>query len=209
MKKSLIGGILAVASITTLTACGTSTGTASTPSGGASPAASVPVLRANDATCGSRLELRTGDGKVYALMLDGERDFRVLDITEESQRPGGGCSLGRTVPDAPKSEDSTGAQSARIRSGWDTQLNRCSQYTVIDGRRWILDDPNAAGYLAHGGHGRIVAGDPRCGGELPMQPYGGAACPDHGPGWRYGWDAAVGQCVANVAPERQGEPQGR
>lgn len=207
MKKSLIGaGILAVASTLALTACGTSTGTASAPSGGASPAASTPVLRANDSACGSRLEL-AADDRVFAVYLDSERDYRLVDITAD--RRDTGCSLGHDVPDAPKSEDSTGAQSARIRSGWDTQLNRCSQYTVIDGRRWILDDPGAAGYLAHGGHGRILAGDVRCGGELPMQPYGGAACPDHGPGWRYSWDAVVGQCVANAAPERQGEPQGR
>lgn len=210
MNTKLIGaGILAVASTLMLTACGTSTGTASAPSSGAAPAASTPVLRSDDGACGSRLELRTGDGKVYALMLDGENDFRVIDITDDAKKDRGGCSLGRGIPGATRTEDSTGAWSARVRSGWDTQLNRCSQYTVIDGRRWILDDPGAAGYLAHGGHGRILAGDPRCGGELPMQPYGGAQCPDLGHGWRYEWDATRGACVANSPAENRGEPQGR
>lgn len=169
-----------------------------------------PTLRSNDATCGSRLELHAADGKVYALMLDGPNDFRVLDVTAAAKVPSGGCSLGRDIPGGPKTEDSTGASSAQIRSGWDTQLNRCSKFVTIDGRRWILDDPSFAefGYLAHGGYGRILAGDTRCGGELPMQPYGGAQCPDHGPGWHYEWDAVRGECVANAPAENRGEPQG-
>lgn len=168
-----------------------------------------PKLRSNDATCGSRLELHA-DGKVYSLMLDGERDFRVVDITEESKQARGGCATGVQLPGAPRTEDSTGAWSAQIRSGWDTQLNRCSKFVTIDGRRWILDDPQFAelGYLAHGGHGRILAGDARCGGDLPMQPFGGAQCPDHGNGWRYEWDAVRGECVRDSPTENRGEPQG-
>lgn len=169
----------------------------------------LPTLRSNDLTCGSRLELHTGDGKVYALMLDGPNDFRVLDVTAAAKEPSGGCSLVQ-MPGTPKTEDSTGASSAQIRSGWDTQLNRCSRYVTIDGRRWVLDDPQFAeiGYLAHGGYGRILAGDARCGGELPMQPYGGAQCPDHGNGWRYQWDAVRGECVRDAPTENRGEPQG-
>ncbi|WP_100492751.1 hypothetical protein [Mycobacteroides abscessus] len=168
-----------------------------------------PTLRSNDGTCGSRLELHSGD-KVFALMLDGPNDFRVLDVTVAAKVPSGGCSLGRDIPGGPKTEDSTGASSAQIRSGWDTQLNRCSRYVTIDGRRWVLDDPQFTelGYLAHGGYGRILAGDARCGGELPMQPYGGAQCPDHGNGWRYAWDAVRGECVRDSPAENRGEPQG-
>lgn len=167
----------------------------------------LPALRSNDGTCGSRLDLYA-DGKVYALMLDGERDFRVLDITEESKEPGGGCSLGMQLPDSPKTEDSTGARSAKVLTGWDTQDNRCARFTVIDGRRWILDAAETGGaYLAHGS-GRILAGDARCGGELPMQPWGGASCPNHGAGWVYEWDAARGECVLNAPAENRGAPQG-
>ncbi|MBE5469579.1 hypothetical protein [Mycobacteroides abscessus] len=170
-------------------------------------APALPVLRSNDGTCGSRLELHA-NGKLYALMLDGENDFRVLDITEESKRPGGGCSLGMQFPDGPRTEDSTGAQSAKVLTGWDTQDNRCTRFTVIDGRRWILDAAQAGGtYLAHGG-GRILAGDARCGGELPMQPWGGASCPNHGAGWVYEWDATRGECVLNAPAENRGAPQG-
>lgn len=171
-------------------------------------ASALPVLRSNDGTCGSRLELYV-DGRVYALMLDGERDYRVLDITEKSQHPGGGCSIGMQFPDSPKTEDSTGAWSAKVRTGWDTQDNRCAKFVTIDGRRWILDAAETGGaYLAHGGSGRILAGDARCGGELPMQPWGGASCPDHGSGWVYQWDAALGQCVRDAPVERRGEAQG-
>ncbi|NOR99721.1 hypothetical protein [Mycobacteroides abscessus] len=168
-----------------------------------------PTLRSNDATCGSRLELHSGD-KVYALMLDGPNEFRVLDVTAAAKVPSGGCSLGRDIPGGPKTEDSTGASSAQIRSGWDTHLNRCSRYVTIDGRRWLLDDPQFTeiGYLAHGGYGRLLAGDARCGGDLPMQPYGGAQCPDPGYGWHYAWDAVRGECVQDSPAENRGEPQG-
>ncbi|MBN7296651.1 hypothetical protein [Mycobacteroides abscessus] len=167
----------------------------------------LPVLRSNDGTCGSRLDLYA-DGKVYALMLDGERDFRVLDITEESKEPGGGCSLGMQFPDGPRTEDSTGARSAKVLTGWDTQDNRCAKFVTIDGRRWILDAAEAGGtYLAHGS-GRILAGDPRCGGELPMQPWGGASCPNHGASWVYQWDAARGECVRDAPADHRGEAQG-
>lgn len=168
----------------------------------------APVLRSNDGTCGSRLDLYA-DGRVYALMLDGERDFRVLDITEESKRPGGGCSLGMQFPDGPRTEDSTGARSAKVLTGWDTQANRCAKFVTIDGRRWILDGAETGGaYLAHGGSGRILAGDARCGGELPMQPWGGASCPNHGESWVYQWDAVRGECVLNAPAENRGAPQG-
>lgn len=167
----------------------------------------LPVLRSNDGTCGSRLELHA-DGRVYALMLDGENDFRVLDITAEASKPGGGCSLGWVFPDSPRTEDSTGAESAKIRTGWDTQTNRCAKFVTIDGRRWVLDAAETGGaYLAHGG-GRILAGDSRCGGELPMQPWGGAGCQDHGAGWVYEWDAVLGQCAREVPDAHRGEPQG-
>lgn len=171
-------------------------------------APALPVLRSNDRTCGSRLELHT-DGHVYALMLDGESSFRVLDISEESKHPGGGCSIGMQFPDSPKTEDSTGARSAKVLTGWDTQDNRCAKFVTIDGRRWILDAAETGGtYLAHGGNGRILAGDARCGGELPMQPWGGASCPNHGESWAYQWDAARGECVLNAPADHRGAPQG-
>lgn len=181
---------------------------AAAPAAAPATAPALPVLRSNDGTCGSRLELHA-DGKVYALMLDGENDFRVVDVTEQSKEPSGGCSLGMQLPDSPKTEDSTGAQSAEIRTGWDTQDHRCARFTVIDGRRWILDAAETGGtYLAHGGSGRILAGDPRCGGEVPMQPWGGASCPNHGAGWVYQWDATRGECVLNAPAENRGAPQG-
>lgn len=172
-------------------------------------APTLPVLRSNDGTCGSRLDLYA-DGRVYALMLDGERDFRVLDITEEAKEPGGGCSLGMQFPDGPRTEDSTGARSAKVLTGWDTQANRCAKFVTIDGRRWILDGADAGGaYLAYGGSGRILAGDARCGGEVPMQPWGGAGCRDHGAGWVYQWDAVLGQCAREVPDAHRGQPQGQ
>lgn len=127
-----------------------------------------PTLVSSDGTCGSRLELRTG-GKVFALMLDGPNAFRVLDVTAEAKKDHGGCVIGLSIPGAPKTQDSTGVNAAIIRTGWDTKLNQCSQYVTIDGRRWVLGEP-ASGYLASGNGGRILAGDPRCGGGLPMQP---------------------------------------
>lgn len=171
-------------------------------------APTLPTLRSNDGVCGSRLELHS-DGRVYALFLDGESDFRVLDITVEASKPGGGCSLGWVFPDSPRTEDSTGAESARVRTGWDTQTSRCAKFVTIDGRRWIIDAAETGGaYLAHGG-GRILAGDPRCGGEVPMQPWGGAGCQDHGAGWVYQWDAVLGQCAREVPDAHRGQPQGQ
>jgi hypothetical protein len=143
-------------------------------------------LRSNDGVCGSRLELWDND-KIYSLLLDGPDNFRVLDITEQSKHASGGCSIGFKIPGYPPTEDSTGVESAQVRSGWDRQDNRCARYTVIDGRRWILDSPSLSGFLLHG-EGRILAGDPRCGDPAPFRPWGEPDCGEKK------WDVVRGWC---------------
>ncbi|BBY97856.1 hypothetical protein [Mycolicibacterium fallax] len=142
-----------------------------------------PVLRASDGVCGSRFELHLG-AQVYGVFLDSRADTRVQLL---DPLPNMGC-----VP--AEGEDPTGADSARVMSGWDTQTSKCVDYAVIDGRRWLLDDP-VGGYLQHGTD-RVVAGDERCGGaeQLPAEPLGEGVCkrPD---GWNYAWDRARGRCL--------------
>jgi hypothetical protein len=163
----------------------------------ASPEVKLPRLRSNDGVCGSRLELWDND-KIYSLLLDGPDNFRVLDITEQSKHASGGCSIGFKIPGYPPTEDSTGVESAQVRSGWDRQDNRCARYTVIDGRRWILDSPSLSGFLLHG-EGRILAGDPRCGDPAPFRPWGEPDCGEKK------WDVVRGWCSwPELVPDGQG-----
>ncbi len=143
--------------------------------------AGEPVLRSSDGTCGSRFELVLGD-RVYALFLDSTTDTRLALLDPP---PDVGC-------DPDYTGDPTGAETAKVLTGWDRREEKCVAFTVIDGRRWILG-AEVGGYLAPG-EGRVIAGDARCGGELPAEPLGEGVC-KRPYGWNYGWDAARGYCL--------------